>query len=69
MVNSLASVAVTSDDSADEGWDTEEVEIPDEDFATMDAKTLMDEAKAGNVEELHVPNKVIVLLKVLSCRQ
>lgn len=69
MVKSLTSVVVTSEDSADEGWNTEEIEIPDEDFATMDAKTLMDEAKAGNVEELHVPNKVNVHLKVLSCHQ
>lgn len=44
----------------EEGWDTEDILIPDEDTLTAEtsnAKLLMDEAKAGNVEELQ-PCKV-----------
>ena len=54
--------AVSSESSLEEGWDTEDIEIPDEDLPsdqTSSAKTLMDEAKAGNVEELQPPCKVI----------
>lgn len=46
---------VSSEDSLEEGWDTEDILIPDEDILTAEtsnAKLLMDEAKAGNVEEL-----------------
>lgn len=53
--------AVSSETSVEEGWDTEDIEIPDEDLPskdTSDAKTLMDEAKAGRVEELQPPSKV-----------
>lgn len=53
--------AVSSETSVEEGWDTEDIEIPDEDLPskdTSDAKTLMDEAKAGHVEELQPPSKV-----------
>lgn len=45
----------------EEGWDTEDIEISDEDLLskeTSNAKTLMDEAKAGNVDELQPPCKV-----------
>ena len=53
-------LAGTSEVSVEEGWDTEEIEIPEEDpLSASDAKALMEEAKAGNVEELQVPNKVI----------
>ena len=55
------SSVVTSQSSVDEGWDTEDIYIPDEDLLTSDAKTLMDEAKAGNVEELQAPCKVTSL--------
>ena len=52
-------LAGTSGVSVEEGWDTEDIEIPEEDsLSTSDAKALMEEAKAGNVEELQVPNKV-----------
>ena len=52
-------LAGTSGVSVEEGWDTEEIEIPEEDsLSASDAKALMEEAKAGNVEELQVPNKV-----------
>ena len=55
--------AVSSEDSLEKGWDTEDIEIPDEDILTTDtstAKMLMDEAKAGNVEELQPPCKVCI---------
>ena len=45
----------------EEGWDTEDIEISDEDLLskeTSNAKTLMDEAKAGNVDELQPLYKV-----------
>lgn len=45
----------------EEGWDTEDLEIPDDDLLsneTSNAKTLMDDVKAGNVEELQPPCKV-----------
>lgn len=54
--------AVSSESTLEEGWDTEDIEVPDEDFPsdqTSSAKTLMDQAKAGNVEELQPPCKVI----------
>ena len=57
----LFSSAVSSESSLEEGWDTEDIEIPDEDLPseqTRSAKTLMDEAKAGHVEELQPPFKV-----------
>jgi len=54
---SASTTAVTSESSVDEGWDTEDIDIPDEDLLTSDAKTLMDKAKAGNVEELQAPCK------------
>ena len=53
--------AVSSESSLEEGWDTEDIEIPDDDLPSKqisNAKTLMDEAKAGHVEELQPPNKV-----------
>ncbi|XP_068752396.1 rab3 GTPase-activating protein catalytic subunit-like isoform X2 [Montipora capricornis] len=49
--------ATVSEGSLSEGWDTEEVEIHDEDSTVSGVKTLMDEAKAGNLEELQVPMK------------
>ena len=56
----------------EEGWDTEDIEISDEDLLskeTSNAKTLLDEAKAGNVDELQPPCKVTLphnlLLRVL----
>lgn len=51
-------LAGTSGVSVEEGWDTEDIEIAEEDLLSSDAKALMEEAKAGNVEELQVPNKV-----------
>lgn len=45
----------------EEGWNTEDIEISDEDLLsteTSNAKILMDDAKAGNVEELQPPCKV-----------
>ena len=51
-------LAGTSGVSTGEGWDTEDIEIPEEHLLSSDAKALMEEAKAGNVEELQVPNKV-----------
>ena len=57
-------LAGTSGVSVDEGWDTEDIEIPEEDLLSSDAKALMEEAKAGNVEELQVPNKVDPLCQV-----
>ena len=53
--------AVSSVSSLEEGWDTEDIEIPDDDLPGKQistAKTLMDEAKAGHVEELQPPSKV-----------
>ena len=58
FINGIISLAVTTEGSIDEGWDTEDVEIPDKDLLASDAKTLMDEVKAGHVEELQVPTKV-----------
>ena len=58
LLAAIVSLAVTTEGSIDEGWDTEDVEIPDEDLLASDAKTLMDEVKAGHVEELQVPTKV-----------
>lgn len=46
---------VSSEDSSEEGWDTEDIVILDGDILTTEtsnAKILMDEAKAGKVEEL-----------------
>ena len=43
----------------EEGWDTEDFDISDEDLLS-NAKTLMNEAKAGNVDELHALCKVTV---------
>ena len=51
-------LAGTSGVSVEEGWDTEDIEVPEEDLLSSDAKALMEEAKAGNVEELQVPIKV-----------
>ena len=53
--------AVSSESSLEEGWDTEDIEIPDDDLTGKEisnAKTLMGEAKAGHVEELQPPSKV-----------
>lgn len=53
--------AVSSESSLEEGWDTEDIEIPDNDLTGKEisnAKTLMGEAKAGHVEELQPPSKV-----------
>jgi len=58
--SAITITAVSSGSSLEEGWDTEDIEIPDEDLPsdqTSRAKTLMDEAKAGNVEELQPPCK------------
>ena len=52
---------VSSESSLEEGWDTEDIEIPDDDLTGKEisnAKTLMGEAKAGHVEELQPPSKV-----------
>ena len=54
-------LALRSESSLEEGWDTEEIEIPDDDLTgkqISNAKTLMDEAKAGHVEELQPSSKV-----------
>ncbi|PFX20709.1 Rab3 GTPase-activating protein catalytic subunit [Stylophora pistillata] len=51
---------VSSEDSSEEGWDTEDIVILDGDILTTEtsnAKILMDEAKAGKVEELQPPCK------------
>lgn len=52
--------AVSSESSLEEGWDTEDIVIPDDDLTGKEisnAKTLMGEAKAGHVEELQPPSK------------
>ncbi|KAJ7392048.1 Rab3 GTPase-activating protein catalytic subunit [Desmophyllum pertusum] len=58
--SATTTTAVNSEDSVDEGWDTEDIEVSDETLLskeTSNAKTLMDDAKAGNVEELQPPCK------------
>ncbi|KAL9957793.1 hypothetical protein ACROYT_G034737 [Oculina patagonica] len=58
--SATAVAAVSSESSVEEGWDTEDIEISDEDLLsteTSNAKILMDDAKAGNVEELQPPCK------------
>ena len=62
----ISSAITTETSSTEEGWDTEDIEIPDEDLLISDAKTLMDEAKAGNVEELQVPSKVTFNINICS---
>lgn len=60
--------AVSGESSLEEGWDTEDIEIPDDDSPskqTSSAKTLMDEAKAGHVEELQPLCKVRSLYNLL----
>ncbi|KAK2560352.1 Rab3 GTPase-activating protein catalytic subunit [Acropora cervicornis] len=49
--------ATVSEASFGEGWDTEEIEIADEDLVSKDAKSLMNEAKAGNLDQLQAPAK------------
>ena len=51
-------LATVSEVSFGEGWDTEEIEIADEDLVSKDAKSLMNEAKAGNLDQLQAPAKV-----------
>ncbi|CAH3157487.1 unnamed protein product, partial [Porites evermanni] len=49
--NKESSTSGTSGVSVEEGWDTEDIEIPEEDLLSSDAKALMEEAKAGNWRE------------------
>ena len=52
---------VTSDPSLGEGWDTEDIDIPDEDLLSQEStctKTLMEEARTGGVADIQPPSKV-----------